>query len=140
FFERERGRVVEKQTARARRAHGSVAPDRRRGQARGKDLLRELLHRNLVVVDRHAPPNDRAGLGHYRRNENWSHEFPDLVRIQRSARDLRERDRSAHPRKPPKQVEPGPGASHPRDKRPPRYWPQSLHQGPPPPPPCRPSA
>jgi thiol-disulfide isomerase/thioredoxin len=40
----------------------------------------------------------------------------------------------------PKQVEPGPGASHPRDKRPPRNRPQCLHQVPLPLPPCRPSA
>src|SRR6266545_2450193 len=61
-FDRERRRVVEEQAARARRLHSTVAPDCRRGQTCRQDLLRELLHRDLVVVDRLTPPNDRVCL------------------------------------------------------------------------------
>ena len=74
-FDRERRRVVQEQAARARRLHSPVPPDRRRGQARGQDLLLELLHRDLVVVDRLTPPNDRACLRHHRRDEQRRPDF-----------------------------------------------------------------
>ena len=91
-FDRERRRVVKEQAARARRFHSTVAPDRRRGQACGEDLLRELLHRDLVVVDRLTPPNDRVCLRHHRRDEQRCLVLQNRQRIERSARNRGERD------------------------------------------------
>ena len=58
------------------RRHGAVAPDRGRRAARGQDLLRELPHRDLVVVDLLAALGvDGAGLGHHRRDQQRGHEL-----------------------------------------------------------------
>ena len=45
---------MQEQAALARRADGAVTPDRGGGQTGGEDLLCDLAHRDLVVVDRLA--------------------------------------------------------------------------------------
>jgi hypothetical protein len=49
-LDRERGSVVDQQRVPALPANRAVAPDGRGWEALGQDLLRELLHRYLVVV------------------------------------------------------------------------------------------
>ena len=131
-LDRERRRVVQEQAARARRLHGAVAPDRRRGQACGQDLLRELRHRDLVVVDRLTSPNDRVCLRHHRRDQQRSDVLVDLPRVEGVARNLGERNRCARARKPSEQVEACARASHPGNEHSTRKPPCVLHRDPPP--------
>ena len=72
----ERGRVVQEQALVARGPHRAVAPHRRLRVAGRQDLLRELLHRDLVVVDvPEAGTEERGRLRHDRRDEQRRHEF-----------------------------------------------------------------
>ena len=71
-----------KQMPLARGGHRSVAPHRGGGHARGQDLLRELLHRDLVVVHvRTALLPENARLGHHRRDQQGRHELRHPSRV-----------------------------------------------------------
>jgi hypothetical protein len=118
-LDRERGSVVQEQAALALRGFPPVAPHRRRRQTRREDLLRELPHRDLVVVDRLAPwPSDDVRPRHDGWDEHLRDELGHGGRVQGAAGNLRERDRSAHRGKPSEQVEARAGASDPGDEHP----------------------
>ena len=95
-FDRERRRVVDKEPSLACRRHGTVAPHGRRREPCRQDLLRELPHRDLVVVDvLAAPRHDRAGRRHDRRNEQRRLELRHGSEWQRAARDVGQGHRGA---------------------------------------------
>ena len=90
-FDGERRRVVQQQAPLAGGRHGAVPPDGRRGQTRRQDLLRELPHRDLVVVGVLATRlNDRRGPRHHRRDQQRRCVLRNRQRIQRAARNLRD--------------------------------------------------
>ena len=94
-FDRERGRVVEQQPARAVRSHGTVAPYGGRRQAGREDLLRELPHRDLVVVDvLAAAGHESVRLRHDRRDEERRLELRHGGDRQRTPGHIRQ----SHPR------------------------------------------
>ena len=127
-LDRERGGVVDQQPTVALRRFRAVPPHGRCRQPRGQDLLRELPHRDLVVVDVLAPAlDDRVGTGHHRRDQHRCLELRDHGRIERAARNLSQRNGRAHARNPPEEIEAGTRTSDPGDERPPREPPHCLH-------------
>jgi hypothetical protein len=127
-LDRERGCVVQQEAALALGSHGAVTPDSRRRQSRRQDLLRELLHRDLVVVGVLAAALlDRPGPRHHGRDEHRRLVLRHVRRIERPTGYLGERDRRCHPRNPPEQVEAGARPAYPGDERPPGEPPHVLH-------------
>src|SRR4029450_95628 len=89
-LDRERGCVVDEQTAVALRRLATVAPDGCFGIAGWEDLLLELLHRDFVVVGRLAAGKpDRGGPGHDWWNKHGGHELRDVGWVERAAWNLR---------------------------------------------------
>ena len=121
--------MVDEQPTVALRRDRAVPPHRRRGQPRREDLLRELPHRDLVVVDRlPTRARDRVRPRHHRREQQRASELRHQTRIERASRDLSNRYRAAQTRKPSKQIEACARATDPGNKRPPRKPPHGLHQ------------
>ena len=86
-LDRERRGVVEEQPTVALRRDRAVPPHRRRRQPSGQNLLRELPHRDLVVVDRLSTrPRDRVRPRHHRRDQHAVSETSEL-----------DPDRACHP-------------------------------------------
>ena len=89
-LDRQRRGVVQQQTPLALGRDRPIPPHRRGRHPRRQNLLGELTHRNLVVVDRlAAPPVDRARPWHHRRDQQRRHVLGHLSRIERAARDRR---------------------------------------------------
>ena len=92
----ERRGVVDQQSTVAITRDRAVAPDRRRRHAGRQDLLRELPHRDLVVVDRLAALRvDHPCPRHHGRDQHRAHELADVARIERGIGD---RDGADDPR------------------------------------------
>jgi hypothetical protein len=87
-LDRQRGGVVNQQAPLACGLDRPVAPYGRRRQARRQDLLRDLAHRDLVVVRvLAATKRDRPGLRHDRRDEQRRLEPGHGQRVERAPRD-----------------------------------------------------
>ena len=128
-LDRERGSVVDEQPAVVLRRDRAVPPDRGLGEACGENLLPDLPHRDLVVVEGLAARlSDRGRSGHDRRDQHRCGELGHDRRVERDARNLGQRDRCAQAGKPAEQVEAGTGASDPGDERPSGVPPHGLHQ------------
>ena len=98
-LDRERGSVVDQQRVPAPAFHRAVSPDRRTREARREDLLRELLHRDLVVVGRlPARHGDRRCSRHHRGDQERRLVLGHRGWVEGAARDLGERP--LHPAEP----------------------------------------
>ena len=81
-------RVVEEQCVLRGRGHGPVSPHCGCGERRRQDLLRELTHRDLVVVDiLSADRPDRPGPGHDGRHQQWRLELRNARGVEAPARN-----------------------------------------------------
>ena len=128
-LDRERGGVVDEQRTAVLRRDRAVPPDRGLREACGENLLLDLPHRDLVVVEGLAARlSDRGRSGHDRRDQHRCGEFGHDRRVERVAGNLGQRGRCAQAGKPAEQVEAGTGASDPGDERPSGVPPHGLHQ------------
>src|SRR5918996_287719 len=123
---RERRGVVEQQSSPALCRDGTVSPHDGGGQSGRKDLLRELPHRDLVVVRRLAAGHrDGASARHYRRDEQRGLVLGHRRRHERAPGDLGQGYCPAAG-KVGVEHEAGPGSTHRLDERPPTERPAEF--------------
>jgi hypothetical protein len=95
-LDRQRRGVVDPHGPAALRRGRTVAPHGRSRETRGQDLLGELPHRNLVVVDRLATRrDDGARPRHHRRDQQRRRVLRHRQRVERAAQDRCRGDRHA---------------------------------------------